>query len=136
MIRKACISLAVVAIAVTASSSAFAGGVSGGTKSTPATVYVKNVGTADGTGPIGVTVAAGTTASETNPTIIPRGGVSKFSVKPNNGLTVGQAYADPVTGAVNPVARSFTAKGGQTWYVLAANDQDTATLTFVPKSQF
>ena len=139
MIRKVCISLAVVALVASVSSSAFAGGgSSGGTKNSNATVYVKNVGTAVGTGPIAATVVPGTVGSDVSPKVIQRGGVATFKVKPNNGLTVSQALVDSDGTYSNPYSRAFAAKGGQTWYVLAANDGVTSppTLTFVPKSKF
>ena len=138
MIRKVCMSLAVVALVASVSSSAFAGGSSGGTKSSNATVYVKNVGTAEGTGPIAATVVAGTVPSDASPKVIQRGGVATFKVKPNNGLTVAQALVEADGTYSNPYGRAFAAKGGQTWYVLAANDGvlSPPTLTFVPKNQF
>jgi len=139
MIRKVCISLAVVALVASVSSSAFAGGGSnGGTKNSNATVYVKNVGTAEGAGPIGATVVAGTVPSDASPKVIQRGGVATFKVKPSNGLTVAQALALADGTYENPYARAFAAKGGQTWYVLAANDGVTSppTLTFTTKSKF
>ena len=123
MIRSYFLTLAVVALVVSASA-AFAGGRSGGSsKANNQFVRIKNTGTA----PALVNAKNGAATTAAGGKTVSGNGVAQFTIKKG----AAQAYVQSQTGAY-PKTLDFSFPKSQYGYLLAAADNTTSTLTFSP----
>jgi hypothetical protein len=129
MIRRAFIALAVVALAVSVSTPAFAGGGSSGGTKANYQVRIKN----NGTESLYATVANGTTPATTGAKAIAPNAVGSFFIKPGP-YTVGIADAAGIpvgaSGEGGNVALKTTKS--KVIYVLASQDGTSATVNGAP----
>lgn len=128
MIRRAFIALAVVAVAFSVSSTAYAGGNSGGTKANYQ-VRIKN----NGTESLYATVTNGTTPATTGAKAIAPNAVGSFFIKPGP-YTVGIADAsgNPVGASGEGSNVALKTVKSKIIYVLAAQDGTSATINGAP----
>ena len=123
MIRSSFLTLAVVALVVSASA-AFAGGRSGGSsKANNQFVRIKNTGTA----PALVNAKNGAATTAAGGKTVSGNGVAQFTIKKG----AAQAFVQDQTAAVSQTL-DFNFPKSQYVYLLAAADATTSTLTFSP----
>ena len=123
MIRSSFLTLAVVALVVSASA-AFAGGrSSGSSKSSNQFVRIKNTGTA----PALVNAKNGAATTAAGGKTVSGNGVAQFTIKKG----AAQAFVQDQTAAVSQTL-DFNFPKSQYVYLLAAADATTSTLTFSP----